>query len=112
MKKWVFLFIAAVAIGCAASKEVAITEADLRLAKTEFSNVTLAELQTGQVLFVEHCQSCHALKNPASESIRGWKHNVSEMVEIANRKKSANIDKNEEQAILRYLITMGPLKKS
>jgi hypothetical protein len=54
MKKWIFLTIAAVAVGCAASKQVAITEADVTLAKTEFSGVTLAELQTGQVLFKEH----------------------------------------------------------
>lgn len=112
MKKWVFLFIAAVAIGCAASKQVAITESDLSSAKTEFSGVTLAELQTGQVLFTEHCQSCHALKDPASEGIRGWKKHVPEMVEMANRDKAADLDKKEEQAILRYVITMGPLKKS
>ena len=112
MKKWIFLSIAAVAVGCAASKQVAITEADLNLAKTEFSGVTLAELQTGQVLYTEHCQSCHALKDPASEGVRGWKHHVPEMVEMANKDKGAGLDKSEEQAILRYVITMGPLKKS
>ena len=112
MKKWIFLSIAAAAIGCATSKQVAITEADLSLAKTEFSGVTLAELQTGQVLYTEHCQSCHALKDPASEGIRGWKKHVPEMVEMANRDKAADLDKKEEQAILRYVITMGPLKKS
>ena len=112
MKTWIFLSIAAVAVGCAASKQVAITESDLSLAKTEFSGVTLAELQTGQVLYTEHCQSCHALKDPASEGIRGWKKHVPEMVEMANRDKAADLDKKEEQAILRYVITMGPLKKS
>jgi hypothetical protein len=52
------------------------------------------------------------LKDPASEGIRGWKHHVPEMVEMANKDKAAGIDKKEEQAILRYLVTMGPLKKS
>ena len=112
MKKWISLSIAAVAVGCAASKQVTITESDLSLAKTEFSGVTLAELQTGQVLYTEHCQSCHALKDPASEGVRGWKKHVPEMVEMANKDKAADLDKKDEQAILRYLITMGPLKKS
>jgi hypothetical protein len=34
------------------------------------------------------------------------------MVEMANKDKGADLDNKEEQAILRYVITMGPLKKS
>ena len=54
------------------------------------------------------CSACHELKHPASESERGWKHHVPEMVEKANR-EGQKINAEQEQLILQYLLTMGPL---
>ncbi len=57
----------------------------------------------GKALYQTKCNQCHDLKKEKSESERGWRHHVPEMVEMSNNAGKL-ISKAEQDLILGYLL--------
>jgi len=112
MKKLVLLSMGIYLIGCSASKNVvALSQADVDRVQTKYPGYTLAELNEGKVLYEKHCGNCHGLKPLNSQSEQGWNNVVPPMVQKANKKEGIEIGKRGEDLIIKYVTTMGPLKK-
>jgi len=111
MKKLFFLATVFFAVGCAVSKNAdstsGLTKDDVKRVQDLYADVTLEELNKGMNLYEANCDACHKLKDPKSEGIKGWNHHVPEMVELSNEKKGTKLTKSDEQAILRYLVSMN-----
>lgn len=97
---------------------IALTACSVKLAAPEQSDVDrviakypgydLAELNEGKALFQETCNRCHPLKNPRSRDENKWNEIVPIMIKRLNKKKGKEvIDGNQQEKILRYLVTMS-----
>ena len=88
-----------------------ISQADVDRGALVFPDLSIQQLDGGKVIYEQYCGSCHGLKRPASESEKGWRHHVPEMVQLTNEKANREeIDAAEQDLILRYLITMSSKK--
>lgn len=110
MRKILFFSALSIIVSCSVKKVSGPMQSDIDRVANVFPGYTLASLNEGMKLYEMNCNSCHSLKSPVSESAKGWKNIVPEMVEKANR-EGKNINPDQETLILRYLLTMGPLKK-
>ena len=85
------------------------TQADVDRVSAKYKDYSLMELREGKKIFEKRCTACHGLKDPGSKSAAKWKGIVPEMSNKANRKAGKEvIDINQQEFLLRYLITMGP----
>ena len=85
-----------------------ISQTDVDRGALVFADLNIQQLNEGKVIYEQYCGSCHSLKRPASESERGWRHHVPEMVQLTNEKAGKEeIDAAKQELILRYLITMS-----
>lgn len=108
MKKIIYTCIVLLSVGCAASKSLKPSQANVDAVADKFPGYTLADLMKGKELYESNCQTCHKLAAPKSESESSWNHIVPEMVEKTNRKAGKDVlDAEGENLILRYLITMS-----
>lgn len=107
------LFMLVLVVGFSACKTSLLTptQQDADRMSAQFPGYTLANLTEGKALFEVHCSKCHGLKKPQSRTEAQWKHVVPEMTKMAN-KKSVVISTENEEAILKYLITMAKATKS
>lgn len=107
----VFILLAA----CKSKKETsvaALSQADADRGAQKFQGYTLADLNKGKSLYEGNCGNCHGLKNPSSRNEEQWRHEVKVMAPKANRKAGNDvIGESEQELIVRYLVTMGALKK-
>ena len=113
MKTKIFTLIVLVAVfaSCATQKtaiETGMSQADVNRVKNFFPDYSLEELQLGKKLYEANCGTCHSLKSPSAESEDTWKGIVPPMVKKANKKNGTALSAQDEQAILRYVLTMGP----
>lgn len=85
-----------------------ISQTDAERGAKTFPDLTVQQLNDGKVIYEQYCGSCHSLKRPASESEKGWRHHVPEMVELTNRKAGREeINAAKQDLILQYLVTMS-----
>lgn len=109
----IILFLSA----CAAKKQSAntqsgILQSDVERGEAKFPGTTLETLNIGKKNFESHCQSCHSLESPTSQTEDKWKVIVPSMVKKANQKAGKTVvDTQMQESILRYLITMGSAPK-
>jgi mono/diheme cytochrome c family protein len=85
-------------------------QADVDRVKAKYPDYTLAQLNQGKALYEQNCGNCHKLKNPSSEPEEEWNKIVPEMTKKAN-KKGANINAQQQDLILKYVVTMGSAGK-
>ena len=76
------------------------TESDAALARTHFDDVTLAQLKTGRSVYLRKCSRCHVNYWPNRFSEEKWTREVEKM------SSRAKLRQGEQEAILRYLLTM------
>lgn len=86
----------ALAGGCARTTLPRPTAADATRAGT-----TLAELEHGRSLYLNHCAGCHQPVAPSAKPASEWPAHVTEMQE------RAHLDDREAAAVIRYLVTMA-----
>lgn len=91
---------------CSTSKLFIPTQATVDGVKTKYPNITLAELNKGKALYEQKCTICHGIKTPQSRTEEQWTPIVYEMTQMAN-KDEIKIKPAEEEAILKYLISMS-----
>ena len=106
----VFLIVAFFA-GCSV-KLVAPAQQDVDRVSGKYPGYSLAELNADKALYESTCSRCHRLKNPISHSEAKWDKIVPRMIARLNKKEGKEvIDAKQQEAILRYLVTMGPSTK-
>jgi hypothetical protein len=108
MKRNIILFAMLVGIvACSKSKLIAPTQADVDAAKMYYPDMTLAQLELGRATYQSNCNLCHELFKPSQFSEDKWVEVVPGMVEAVNNKYgSTEIDNKEQEALLRYVLTM------
>jgi cytochrome c1 len=88
---------AAAVAGCAGPLHMPI-EADAARASQHWPGTTLADLQRGRGLYLNHCSSCHNLYRPEQYPGEKWRALVGEMTE------RAKLTGDEAETIVRYLV--------
>lgn len=107
MKKTLLITATIILTGCMSAKFATPSQTDVDRVKTNYPDYTLAELTQGEKLYKQHCGLCHKLQKPSSQSEDGWKKIVPPMISKANRKENITISTNDQENILRYVITMS-----
>lgn len=91
---------------CTSVKLLNPSQADLDKVKSKYPSYSLTQLNNGKELYEQKCGTCHGLKNPVSYNEAQWIDIVPNMTKMAN-KKEEKINSNQEDLILKYLITMS-----
>jgi hypothetical protein len=102
------VFLIMVFAGCTV-KLMVPAQADVDRVAGKYPGYSLAELNADKALYESTCSRCHRLKSPTSRSEAKWDKIVPKMIGRLNRKEGKEvIDAKQQEAILRYLVTMGP----
>lgn len=92
--------------GCASVQLITPSQADVERVQTKYPDYSLTQLNRGKQLYENNCGACHGLKDPASRSEEKWKKIVPEMVGKVN-KKTTVLNQQDQEDILKYVITMS-----
>ncbi|HPQ08123.1 MAG TPA: hypothetical protein PK995_02750 [Bacteroidia bacterium] len=112
MKKVIAIVLSGtIIVACVAKKLAEPTEIDVEKGKTKFENLTLDELKEGKNLYTQHCNTCHKLFSPTSQTEEEWNKIIPIMVKKANKKAGQTIiSPTDEEKIKKYLVVLS-LKK-
>jgi mono/diheme cytochrome c family protein len=114
MKKAFTASMALLLAGCLSTKvsTTSPNQTDIDRVSDKYPGYTLAALNQGKNLYEQHCGNCHALKNPLSQPEKKWVAVVPVMVKKANEKFGPKISTQNQEEILRYVVTMsGAIRK-
>jgi cytochrome c5 len=111
MKQLLTLTVIVLVAACAATKTSAPAQADVDRMQSKYPNYTLTDLHKGKTLYESHCGNCHGLKNPSSESETEWTRIVPWMAGKVNEKQPNALNTNDQDLILKYLVTMSAAPK-
>ena len=110
MKKIILITAVVVLAGCATVKLATPSQSDVDRVSTKYPGYSLTDLDNGKMLFEKHCADCHHLKDPTKRSEEQWETIVPKMVKKVNKKEGIVLDTNDQQTILKYLVTMSDSK--
>ncbi len=113
MKKALFILFAFVFVACSSTFQLATPQqSDVDRVSTKYPGYNLSALNDGKALYQENCNKCHKLKNPTSRNETKWNKIVPKMVGKLNKKEGKTaVDQNQQELILRYIVTMGSAPK-
>jgi hypothetical protein len=112
MKRSIFIFFAVFLSACSV-KLISPTQSDVDRVSDKYKGYTLIDLNGGMALYEQKCGQCHGLKNPTSETESDWVNIVPDMAQkAANDPDVKKINNNEQDLILKYLVTMSAATKS
>ena len=97
---------ALVLVGGATACEATLPQAnaaDAARVAARFGNPSLSELQQGRSLYLARCGTCHALRDPRSESAEAWSAQVRDM----RTNKGVLLSPDEERRITAYLVSIS-----
>lgn len=111
-QKVVVLLVALIILtGCSTTRLLTPTQQDVDRVSNKFAGLTLDELNQGKAIFETNCQTCHGLKNPTSRGEERWRQIVPKMTAKVNKKRNNAINAEDQEKLLRYLITMSQAPK-
>jgi hypothetical protein len=111
MKKLLLIFCVVTLSACSV-KLITPTQADVDRVSGQYKGYTLVDLTGGEALFEQKCTQCHGLKNPTKRTADEWAEIVPKMAHKADNKRGVSkISSNDQQLILKYLITMSMAPK-
>lgn len=112
MKK-IFIILAFITLtACGSVKLLSPSQADADRVSTKYPNLMVSELKQGKVLYEQNCNACHGLKKPESRDEEKWNKVVPRMVQKVNKKAGKEeINDQDQQLLLKYLITMSTVQK-
>ncbi len=90
-----------------ATEPVAVAPVNLEKATIKYPGYNNQMYEDGKNLYESNCQSCHGLKNPLKFTEEQWKELVPSMSAKANKHKDAQLSKEDEDLILKYVVTQG-----
>ena len=93
-------------IGCATAAIKNTETATIDHVKSKYPNYTISEFTQGKILYGEHCNSCHSLKNPTSYSETEWNGILPRMTLLVNE-KGPKLNATKQELILKYLVTLS-----
>ncbi len=93
------------------TKLIEPSDADVNRVKAKYPDYTVEQLQKGKTLYVQHCGNCHGLYKPSSQSEAEWNKIVPWMSNKVNKQQANTLSVEDQDLILKYVITMGPLRK-
>jgi hypothetical protein len=112
MKRLTFIFFIMLLSACSV-KLITPTQSDVDRVSGKYKGYTLIDLNGGKVLFEQKCTQCHGLKNPAKRTVDEWTKIVPEMAHKAENKPDVSkITSNDQDLILKYLVTMSTAPKA
>jgi cytochrome c5 len=111
MKAYILFASLFLVVGCFSYKSVSVEQSDIDRVAVTYPDLNLAALKQGQMLYETHCNNCHGYKNPASKDNEGWSKTVPRMAAKINKKKEV-LSKNDQELIIRFLVTMGNKPKN
>jgi cytochrome c1 len=92
------LLLTAAFSGCGTATNILTpTETDLGKLKTDFPDVTIADLQTGFKLYKTNCSGCHTLHLPTEKNKEQWAEIMPEMF------LKTSLKEEEKKLITQYL---------
>lgn len=113
MKKMILYSTLVFLLACSGAKLITVSQTDVDRGLSRFPGLTINDLNTGKSLYENNCGSCHKLKSPSSRSEKKWTRILENMVIKVNKKAGKQVlGESEKDILFKYLITMGPLKKS
>src|SRR5664279_5768116 len=103
------IFFIVVLVACGSTAKLASSQqSDADRGAAKYPGYTLADLNNGRDLFQQNCNRCHHLKDPQSRNEAKWNKIVPVMVKKLNKKEGKIvIDDQQQESILRYLVTMS-----
>jgi cytochrome c5 len=116
--KYTFLLVCAVLVvtSCSpktkpqssASASTSTVNPDVQRMQSKYPDFTNEQFLAGKSLYESNCGSCHRLEPVNAKDEAGWNKIVPPMVAKVNKKAGSEIlDKDKQEAILRYLVTMA-----
>lgn len=113
MKKAVFVIAIAILAACGTTKLLTPTQLDVDRGAKKYQGLTLTDLNQGKMIYEKSCGNCHGLKKAESENESEWTRIVPDMVKKTNKKAGKEeINSDQQQLLLKYLITMSEVKKA
>jgi cytochrome c5 len=88
----------AAAVAACAGQLPAPTQANAARAAERYPGATLADLQRGRGLYVDHCSGCHSLYAPSEHTAHDWPKLLGEMA------KRAKLSDPDTTLVLEYLV--------
>ena len=79
------------------------TPGDVQWARQRWSDTGEQDLVGGRALYVETCSGCHDLHLPSELPAGRWQHTV----ELMQTEHGVRITPDDEQRIVKYLVTMS-----
>ncbi|TDX00358.1 c-type cytochrome [Dinghuibacter silviterrae] len=111
MKK-IYILVSLTLLAACSAKLIQPTQSDVDRVSPTYPGYTLADLNQGKVLFGQTCNRCHPLKNPTGHTADQWKDIVPKMIGRLKKKKGEDVISDQQQElILRYLVTMSGASK-
>ena len=110
--KYTFLLVSVVLVVASCSPktkpQTSAMNPDVPRMLSKYPDFTNEQFLAGQNLYESKCGSCHKLKPVNAQDEAGWNKIVPPMVAKVNKKAGSEIlDKDKQEAILRYLVTMA-----
>lgn len=109
--KRTIIILSAICLASCSAKLYAPSQADVDRGSSKFPGLTADELKHGKALFEQKCTVCHGNKNPTSWTEAQWRKIVPAMSEKGNKSGKTQISPADQDAILKYVITMSSGKK-
>ena len=106
MRTFLIISAALFLVACSASRLATPTAVDVEKGSANFEALTLSQLESGKVLYSENCGKCHPHKKVGNYTREEWERIMPDMVQKAN-KKGGNLVDADEEALLRYAVTMA-----
>jgi mono/diheme cytochrome c family protein len=99
-------------LGSCSVKLISPTQSDVDRVSAKYNGYTLKDLNGGKALYEQKCSQCHGLKDPTAKTEDDWEKIVPEMAHKAENKPDVSkINSNEQDLILKYLVTMSTAPK-
>jgi cytochrome c5 len=122
MKKTIYtVMLVLVATACATSKEkttevtktskTELTSADyVAQMTTKYPGYTVNQFDEGKNMFEMHCGKCHDLPKPTDYSEEKWDKIIPGMTKAVN-KKEVLINEQQQESVLRYVVSVTTVAK-
>jgi len=104
MKKSLFALFIIFISACTATRLATPSQSDADRGSQKFQGYTLNDLEQGKAIYESHCNKCHKYKLPESRDETKWDKIIPVMA------KKAKLDSQQEDLVLKYVVTMSEAK--
>ncbi|MES1225016.1 MAG: hypothetical protein ABUT20_56540 [Bacteroidota bacterium] len=103
-KSVIFLLLAACISACATIKLTEPTQVDAERGSQKFPGYSMNDLAEGKKIYEANCNKCHRYKVPESRDEAKWDDIIPKMA------KKAKLSSDQQELVLKYVVTMSTAK--